>query len=205
MTWLWGVKFFVSVQKSEARSQKPEVRSQDSKILSVERTELRTSNFQRPTSNEDPNRIRRWIFKVELGWYEREPEIFVYRRAIFKKGKNLVRFAHNPSSVAVLLRRVDWNTGFKCIEHGARSKELREKNNTMLHAPCSLLLAHNIPHVWQKEHASINHFNFRFSGFRARSIQPDVRFRQMRHNRNKYWDNTRGYWHRWWPWSVLQG
>jgi len=78
---------------------------------------------------------------------------------------NLVRFAHNPSSVAVLLRRVDWNigimeqwnTGSKSIEHGARSKELREKKH---YAPCSLLLAHNIPCVRQKEHASINHFNF---------------------------------------------
>ena len=54
-----------------------------------------------------------------------------------------------------------WNDGFKCIEHGARSKELREKNNTMLHAPCSLLLAHNIPHVWQKHQAPINILNFK--------------------------------------------
>ena len=56
-----------------------------------------------------------------------------------------------------------WENGFKSIEHGARSKELREKN-TMLHAPCSLLLAHNIPCVKQKEHTSINYFRFSRSG-----------------------------------------
>jgi hypothetical protein len=50
-------------------------------------------------------------------------------------------------------------TGVKSIEHGARSKELREKN-TMLHAPCSLLLAHNIPCVRQKEHVSKIPLNF---------------------------------------------
>jgi len=46
-----------------------------------------------------------------------------------------------------------WNNGFKSIEHGAKSLEKKI-------TPCSLLLAHNIPCVRQKEHASINHSNF---------------------------------------------
>jgi hypothetical protein len=51
------------------------------------------------------------------------------------------------------------------MEQGAKSLE----KNTMLPAPCSLLLACNIPYLRLKEPASLNHFRFsRFDGIKIR-------------------------------------